>query len=474
MGAIERAAALTATAPRFLVGVLAALLVLQAVFFTALVAAQAVPDRPILTALATAVDDGTYGPPYLDDGVGGRADRFTECVIVGYGITDPDDRRSVVERAAWGPRLESCELGAGQVARLAAGEGVGADAPYYRYWSGYSVLTRPALALWGLTGLRLVSAGLLALAGLAAFAAVRRGAGTGAALAVVVPVVVSSNALTAPGTASSHAIALAAIGAGTALTAVLARRGWRGAVLGAAGAAALLDYVDLLTTPAMGWALCASVAGAVAARTGAGAVRVAGVTVAAGAAWPVAYGLTWVSRWVIAAIAFGPGVFSSIAQVGAFRLDGDNPLVVHAAGAATRANLEVWLGQTPTAWTVLALVAVVALAGVVLGVVRRGWAALALFAVVAAPAAVVPAWYEVMSNHSQIHAFFTYASLPAAAGVVALAGLVAATPRRWRPAVTVRAYDTRSADRGRGARAGARTGAAGRQRERHAHAARPG
>ena len=290
---------------------------------------------------------------------------------------------------------------------------------------------------------------------------------------MVLPVVVSSNALTTPGTASSHAIALAAIGAGTALTAVLARRGWRGAVVGAAAAAALLDYVDLLTTPAMGWALCAAVAGAVTARTGVGVARVLVVTVAAGAAWPVAYAITWVSRWVIAAIAFGPGVFSSIAQVGAFRLDGDNPLVVHALGAATRANLGVWLGQTPTAWTVVGVVVAVAVVGVVVGVVRRGWGALALFAVVAAPAAVVPAWYEVMSNHSQIHAFFTYACLPAAAGVVALAGLAAAMPRRWRPAVTVRAFDTRSADRGRGARSGTRPGAppAGqRDRARHARA----
>ena len=182
-GRAERAAALAATAsstaPRFLASVLAALLAVQVVFFAALVAAQAVPDAPIVTALATAVDDGTYGPAYVDDGVGGRADRFTECVIVGYGVTDPDDRRNVLQRAAWGPRLESCELGAAQITRLARGEGVGADAPYYRYWSGYSVLTRPVLALWGLTGLRLVSAGLLALAGLAAFAAVRRGAGTG-------------------------------------------------------------------------------------------------------------------------------------------------------------------------------------------------------------------------------------------------------------------------------------------------------
>ncbi len=455
-----------AGALRFLVMALAGLLGLQVVFFAGLVAAQAVPNAPIIMALATAVGDGTYGPAYVPDGVGGSADRFTECVVIGYGVSSPDDPRSVLARAAGGPRLESCEKGAQQIAALAAGEQVDPPATYFRYWNGYSVLTRPVLALLGLTGLRLVVAGLLLTAGLAAFLAVRRGAGTGAACAVVLPLAVASNAITTPSTASSHGIALAAVLAGVALTAAAARRGWRGAVLGAAGAAALLNYVDLLTTPAMSWALCAAVAGAVAAATGVHAARVLLVTAAAGASWAVAYGLTWVSRWCIAALARGPEIFSQVRDVSTFRLGGDNPMVADVVGAAVGANLREWLWNVPTAWPLLVAVALVAAGGVAVGVLRRGPGAIALFAVLAAPAAVVPLWYEVMSNHSQIHAFFTYASLPAAAGVVALAGLVAATPRRWQPTVTVRPYDTRAADRGPSARSGQR--ASGRTRRSHA------
>ncbi len=456
-----------AGAARFLALALGGLLALQAIFFVGLVAAQAVPNAPIIASLATAVGDGTYGPAYVPDGVGGSADRFTECVIVGYGVSSPQDPRSVLARAAGGPRLESCELGAQQITQLAAGERVDPPATYFRYWNGYSVLTRPVLAIVGLEGLRLVVAGLLLSAGLAAFLAVRRGAGTAAALAVVLPLAVASNAITTPSTASSHGIALAAILAGVALTAAAARRGWRGAVVGAAGAGALLNYVDLLTTPAMSWALCAAVAGAVVAARGVHAARVAAVTAAAGAAWAVAYGVTWVSRWCIAALARGPEVFAQVREVGAFRLEGENPMVIATFGAATRANLREWLWNIPTAWWVLLVVALVALGGIGVGVLRRGPGALALFAAVAAPAAVVPVWYEVMSNHSQIHAFFTYASLPAAAGVLALAGIAASTPRRWQPGVTVRAFDTRRADQGPAARSGHRSA----ERDRRSHAA---
>ena len=42
---------------------------------------------------------------------------------------------------------------------------------------------------------------------------------------------------------------------------------------------------------------------------------------------------------------------------------------------------------------------------------------------------MVPAWYEVLSNHSQVHAFFTYRSVPAAVGVVVAASVLAAVPR---------------------------------------------
>ncbi len=433
----------------FLGKALAGLLALQVVFLLLLVAAQAVPNRPVVAALEAAVAEGAYGPAYVPDGLGGTADRFTECVVVGHGVSSADDGRSTWYRATGGVRLESCEGGVAQIEALAAGESVVPEAGYFRYWSGYAVLTRPVLALLGLTGLRLVVAGLLAVSAAAAFAVVRRGAGTPAALALLVPVAVATNAVATPATASSHGIALAAIAAGLALTAALARHGWRGAVLGAGGAGALLNYLDLLTTPALSWAVCAAAAGAVAA-AGGPVRRTLAVVLAAGAAWPVGYGVTWVSRWVFAALVQGPDVFARVREVSASRLDGENALVVPELGAPVRANVGLWLETTATAVPLLVAAALAVVVGAVVGVVRHGPAALLRAAVLAAPALVVPVWYEVLSNHSQVHAFFTYRSVPAAVGVVVMAVLVAAGRRRRPSRVVVRPYDTRAQPRGEG------------------------
>ncbi|WP_345712797.1 hypothetical protein, partial [Kineococcus glutinatus] len=154
---------------RFCASVLAGLLALQVVLFGLLVAAQAVPNGPVVARLAQAVDSGEYGAPYAPDGFGGRADRFTECVVLGYGVSSADDPRSVWVRAAGGVRLSSCEGGVAEIRSLAAGGSLVPDAGYFRYWSGYSVLTRPVLAAWGVTGVRLVTAALLAVAAAAAF-----------------------------------------------------------------------------------------------------------------------------------------------------------------------------------------------------------------------------------------------------------------------------------------------------------------
>ena len=415
----------------FLARAAAGLLALQVVLLLLLVAAQAVPNGPIIRHLDEAVASGDYGAPYAPDGFGGTADRFTECVVVGYGVSSPDDPRGLWYRATGGPRLESCEDGVAQVRALAAGEQVLPEAGYFRYWSGYSVLTRPVLALLDLPGLRLVVAGLLATATAVAFSVLARRLGRGAALGLLLPLAVASNAMAMPSTAFTHGIALAAVAAGVACTAVLARRGWRGAVVGAGLAAAVFNYVDLLTVPPMAWALCAAVAGAVVHAARGRLQLTLGAVLAAGAAWPVAFAVTWVSRWVIAALVQGPGVFSRIAEVGRFRLSGEAGTVVqHGLGAPTRANLRLWLDTTSTARPLLVAAAVVVLAALVLAVRRHGATGLAAAGVLAAPALVVPVWYEVMSNHSQIHAFFTYRSLPAAVGVVVMAALVAAGRRQ--------------------------------------------
>ncbi len=426
---------------RFAARAAVGLLLVQAVLLGLLVAAQAVPNGPIVRHLAQAVRTGDYGAPYAPDGVGGTADRFTECVVLGYGVSSADDPRSAWFRATGGPRLASCEDGAAQVEALAAGASVVPPATYFRYWSGYSVLTRPVLALTDVPGLRMVVTGLFALAALAAFLALARRAGRAAAFALLLPVAASTNALAMPSTALSHGIALAGAAAGVALTALAARGGWRGAALGAGGAAALFCYVDLLTVPPMSWALCAAAAGLVAHRRRGSLVATLRTVLAAGVAWPVAFGVTWVSRWVVAALVHGPGVFSAIGEVSRFRLDGGD--VSQEFGAGLVRNWSAWVDGSATALPVLVAAGALVAVHLVLAVHRHGAAGPAAAAVLAAPALVVPAWYCVLSNHSQIHAFFTYRSLPAAVGVVVAAAVVAAAraPSRSRGAEPARAAD---------------------------------
>ncbi|NAZ88197.1 hypothetical protein, partial [Kineococcus indalonis] len=200
--------------------------------------------------------------------------------------------------------------------------------------------------------------------------------------------------------------------------------GLRMVVTGVFALAALFCYVDLLTVPPMSWALCAAAAGLVAHRRRGSLVATARTVLAAAVAWPVAFGFTWVSRWVIAALVQGPGVFSKVGEVSRFRLDGGD--VSQAFGAGLARNWSAWVQGTATAVPVLVAAAAVTAACLVVAVRRHGAAGAGAAAVLAAPALVVPAWYCVLSNHSQIHAFFTYASLPAAVGVVVAAAAVAA------------------------------------------------
>jgi hypothetical protein len=409
---------------RFLATAFAGLVALQVVFFALLLAAQAVPNQPIVDHLARAIETGDYGDPYGPDGVGGTADRFTECAELGYGVTAPDDPRSLWNLTTGGPRLSSCDDGKGEIQRLAAGERFLTPATYFRYWSGYSVLTRPVLALTDVPGLRLVVTGVFALAALAAFLAVTRRLGRAAGFALFLPLVATTNALAMPDRAFTHGIALATVAAGVALTAVAASGGWRRAVLGAGFAAALFCYTDLLTVPPMSWALCAAVAAAVA-QVRTGDWRESARTVlAVGAAWPVAFGFTWVSRWAIGALGQGLSVFSRVQEVSRFRLDGGD--VSQTFGAGLVANWEFWTGASVTAVPVVGAAAVLVVVLLALAVRRHGPAGALAFAAVGLPALVVPAWYCVLSNHSQIHAFFTYRSLPAAVGVLLLAAVVAA------------------------------------------------
>ncbi|MFC8501840.1 hypothetical protein ACFUC1_05740 [Pedococcus sp. NPDC057267] len=397
---------------------------LQLLFFALLVGAEAVPDRAIANQLVLDVRHGTFGPPGVPDRMGGTADTFTECVVAVTGVGGGET--SSLRRAGVMPRLPSCPTGATGLQRVAEGLPSGQDGYYFRYWAGYAPLTRPLLAAYGMDGVRVVSGALLLGALVLAGSVVGRSTTRLAALGLFAPLVLSTNLASTPSTSSSQALAIATYLSGAALVAWAARRSVGAGLVAVALAAALFCYVDLLTTPSIGWALSSAVlAGTTWTRTRALRPALLGV-LGAGLVWPVSFALTWVSRWVLAVPFVGyDNVVNEVRQVISFRTQGTYKGVGTQLGAASRTNWHYWLDHIPTAHAVLWTGVLVVAVGALLSL-RRGVRGLLGTGIVALPALCVPFWYEVLRNHSQIHAFFVYRCVPAALGVLLFASLLGA------------------------------------------------
>ena len=406
--------------------VLVVLLALQFLFFGLLVAAQSIPDRPIVAHLNEAVEDGTYGPNGRPDNMGSTSTSFDECVAVGTGLGRPE--YSAFERAARMPRIGNCATGPEDLAQLARGERPENGSEYFRYWAGWTVLSRPTLALWGIDALRRISGALLVISGAAFLFSVGRRTTAVYALALVTPLLLASNVLATPSTSLNQAITLSAAFLSPILTVIGSSRGWRGMLIGTAIGAAVYNYVDLMLVPAIPLMLSTAAAAAVTfVRTS--TLRSAFERGAAVAIlWPLAFAFTWASRWFIAIVLLGwDDAISVIRDKIEFRLGGASASVEPGVGPATRRNVEYWLTEVSTASAVLLAAVVVVLAALVVAHRRFGPSRLTLFALLALPACFVPAWYEVVRNHSQIHPGKAHMSIPVAVGVVVGAALFAAS-----------------------------------------------
>jgi hypothetical protein len=279
--------------------------------------------------------------------------------------------------------------------------------PYPRYWHGYRVLLDPLTAWLPMYPVRyLMLAAMIAALTWFAFE-LRSLIGADAALALIVPTVVLTD-LWINWNYAAQTIAIIVIFAGSAVAARKVRCPDSNLILIAAVFGSLFNYVDFLVNVPWQPMLIAFVALA--------AGRRVSETLAIVAAWFAGYSLTWASKWAIA-VAAGAS-WNDIFEVITFRLNGDLPgYVVHRFLAPTRKVLNYLYHETRSAMLFLVL-----LPALLLPVWRPN---LKRFALLSSPLLIPFGWFELLSNHTQIHTWMVYRTAASCFGILMAAAIIA-------------------------------------------------
>ena len=394
------------------------------------VAAELVPDGRIgyhvlRAQRAGLIDTGEHTPSPL----GTTTDHFSECVAITIGLGDrPGD--SVVTSALRSPSYVGCEQAAEHLEELDRTDALPAGRSYLRYWHGYAVVSRPALGVFGLAGARWVGFAVLVVAVAGMVASVARRFGPAPAAVLVAPALLTTD-MVLGGLVLPHALGLATAWFGGWLTLTLVRRApaWRTAALAAGVAGALSAYADLMTT--MPGALALAVTGA-ALGVRAGARPPAGpgwrVPVGAAVGWVAGLAWMWASKWVLAATVVGvDAVVDNVRTQIEFRLAGEHGDVEPTPLRGLADVLETWWHEPLTPWVLLGLVAMISWVLARWRPSRTTWWTLGpVWLAVVVP---VAGWFAALNNHTQIHAWIVYRSLPIAAGALAAVTWIAVASR---------------------------------------------
>jgi hypothetical protein len=379
--------------------------------------AEMVPDRMIADALVDGIDRGwvttTHHPT---TGLDNRVDRWTECIALTMGLGDPPTSNNL-QTAITNPQLGKCEISVPALLAYRDGALLVSDFDYYRYWHGYTILSRPSLALLGVAGARMVALMLAVTALVFTGVAVTRDTSITAAVILIAPTALTSDFVDL-GESLPHAIAAAACWGAAGLAWLSLQRkqslphiGMVGVLTGAVsaffdlmvfipGTLGLVSTLIVVATWIRGWRGRKLLA--------------AGLT--ASVTWFVGFALTWATKWIVAGFVVGfAEVVQTVREQVSFRVSGDYTSVVDRFGEASRLNVAYWL-ERPLGFLVLV--------GLAVGFVLAARALISrrvepIYALVSVGLAIVPLiWYEALSNHSQIHFWITYKSLPLALGAL--------------------------------------------------------
>lgn len=413
---------------RYLLGVIATLLATIVGCTVLLAAGFAIPNGPIIRHVVAQYKDGLNAGDYQPNGLGNRTDTYTETIGYSIGVLPAHSTMPLWQRVSMVPR---CSGGAQNAAMIRGFKEHPKDLTagafsYIRYWSGFSVVSRPALALGGVYMARAVS--LLCLLAAAFYLAVvlARRAGLWAAIGLL-GVYLGTTDLLALASQFTQALAQATILATGAMVLQLSRR-WQAAGYLAVIAGGLFAFMDLLTNPPASCVLAVAMAG-LAGWTSSRRIRTTLAFLASSTlGWLVGFVGTWVARWFEAMPYNGwRTTVSNVRNTAKFRLDGDvsstghHVSVVLKPWATTMTNIRMWMSY-PLSWYVMwALLAIVLV--VVVWLLVRDRHGLVGMLVLLIPVLYVPGYLEIMKNHSQIHSWFVFRDVAMGVAVIAAVSL---------------------------------------------------
>ena len=144
--------------------------------------------------------------------------------------------------------------------------------------------------------------------------------------------------------------------------------------------------------------------------------------------WFFGYALTWISKWLLSAAILGVRYFWRTMSVVQYRLEGSEEEPLDRIGTIQR-NLKAWLNVQDggvISWSKIALLILIVAVVLIIWRKLKDWKAVGAYLPILFVAAYPYIWYLVMSNHSQIHYWYTYRAQLVAlfAGLVFLASIL--------------------------------------------------
>lgn len=337
-------------------------------------------------------------------------DRFTDCYSLGEGL---QPNVSAIEEGIMAPRPASERHACDDLKKAATDQNGVNWERYARYWHGYRIYSAPLASLMPILMLKFLN--LAVLAGVSAFFVSQsyRLIGGSPTVWLCAPVLFMTDFVRI-WHVTPHTVSTAVILGGTGLFAWAIRCGAteRSLILLTAASGSLFNFVDFLVNPPwmpmlLAFFLVAS-------------GRTARIALLCVGTWFAAYSMTWSTKWLTAYFVDPSfNIATDVLGAALFRIAGDNAKVIHFPLAATA---KVFVNSFLSWGTIVFVPLFVALAVPKKPEFVTAW-----------PALIPVAWFELLSNHSQIHTPFVSRSAAAAIGVA----LASAQLRKERGEMTI-------------------------------------